>query len=60
MPLDLKIKIKPNSEGNKGNKSNAYAQLLGELQFIANAMCPNIAYAINKLASYITNPDLKH
>ncbi len=59
-PLDPKVKIEPNPKGNKGDKSNTYAQLLGELQFIANATCPNITYAINKLASYTANPDLKH
>ncbi len=59
-PLDLKVKIKPNPEGNEGDKSNTYAQLLGELQFVANATCPDITYAINKLASYTANPDLKH
>src|SRR5258707_1214540 len=60
IPLDLKVKIKPNPEGNEGDKSNAYAQLLGELQFVANTICPDITYAINKLASYTANPDLKH
>ena len=60
IPLDPKVKIEPNPEGNKGDKSNTYAQLLGELQFVANATCPDITYAINKLASYTTNPDLKH
>ncbi len=59
-PLDLKVKIKPNPEGNEGDKSNAYAQLLGELQFVANATCPDITYAINKLASYTANLDLEH
>src|SRR5260370_39486970 len=58
--LDLKVKIEPNPKGNEGDKSNTYAQLLGELQFIANATRPDITYAINNLASYIANPDLKH
>ena len=35
-------------------------QLLGELQFIANAMWPDIAFVINQLASYIANPSLQH
>src|SRR5258708_5260212 len=50
-PLDLKVKIKPNPKGDKGDKSNTYGQLLGELQFIANTTHPDITYAINKLAS---------
>jgi hypothetical protein len=47
MPLNPNIKIKDNLDGNKGDRSNAYVQLLGELQFIANATCPNIAFAVN-------------
>jgi hypothetical protein len=35
-------------------------RLLGELQFIVNAMRPNIAYAVNRLVSYTTNPSLQH
>jgi Reverse transcriptase (RNA-dependent DNA polymerase) len=59
-PLDPKIKLEPNPEGNEGDRSNAYAQLLGELQFVANATRPDITYAVNRLASYTANPDLKH
>ncbi len=58
--LDPKIKLEPNPEGNKGDRSNAYAQLLEELQFISNATCPNITYTVNKLASYIANPHMQH
>jgi hypothetical protein len=60
MPLDPHIKIFTNPEGNEGNRSNVFVQLLGELQFIANAMRPDIAYAVNKLASYTTNPSMQH
>jgi adenine-specific DNA methylase len=58
--LDPKVKLKPNLEGNQGDKSNAYAQLLKELQYVANTMRPDITYTVNRLASYIANPDLKH
>lgn len=44
MPMDPNIKLEPNPEGNEGNRSNAYARLLGELQFLANATRPDIAY----------------
>ena len=37
-----------------------YVQLLGELQYVANAMCPDITYAVNRLASYTANPSLQH
>ena len=52
MPLDPNNKILPNPDGNKGNQSNSYAQLLGELQFVANSTRPNIAFAVNRLALY--------
>jgi hypothetical protein len=60
MPLDPHSLLKPNPEGNQGDKSNSFARLLGELQFIANATRPDIAYAVNRLASYTTNPSLQH
>jgi hypothetical protein len=60
MPLDPNLKIVPNPEGNEGDRSNAYAQLLGELQFIANSTQPDIAFAVNRLASYAANPTLAH
>ena len=60
MPLDPNIKIVPNPDGSEGNKSNSYAQLLGELQFIANSTRPDIAFAINRLASYTVNPSMQH
>jgi hypothetical protein len=37
MPMDSYVKLKPNPDGNEGNKSNSYACLLGELQFLSNA-----------------------
>ena len=52
--------IEPNPDGNQGDRSNSYARLLGELQFIANATRPDIAFAVNKLASYTANPSLQH
>jgi len=60
MPLDPNTKIESNPEGNEGNKSNSFAQLLGELQYIANATRPDIAFAVNRLASYTANPSLQH
>jgi len=47
MPLDPNSPLKPNPEGNVRNRSNSFARLLGELQFIANATRPDIAYAVN-------------
>ena len=33
---------------------------MGKLQFIANAMRPDIAYAVSKLSSYTANPSMQH
>jgi hypothetical protein len=37
-PLDPNVPIEPNLEGNKDDRSNSYMHLLGELQYIANAI----------------------
>ena len=60
MPLDFGTKILPNPDGNEGNWSNSYAQLLGELQYIANSTHPNITYAVNHLALYTANLSMQH
>jgi len=60
MPLDPNSPLEPNPEGNVRNRSNSFARLLGELQFIANATRPDIAYAVNRLESYTANPSLQH
>ena len=60
VPMDPNDKIKPNPDGNEGSKSNSYAKLLGELQFLSNATRPDITYAVNRLAAYTANPSLQH
>jgi hypothetical protein len=60
MPMDPNKKLEPNPDGGDGNRSNSFAKLLGELQFLANATRPGIAYAVNRLASYTANPSLQH
>ena len=59
-PLDPNIALVPNPEDNKINRSNDYARLLGELQYISNASRPDITYEVNRLASYTGNPSLQH
>ena len=58
MPLDPNAPLEPNPEGNEGNCSNSFTRLLGELQFIANATRPDIAYVVNRLVAYTANPSL--
>lgn len=59
-PLDPNIKLEPNPNGNEGSRSNSFARLLGELQFLANSTYPDIAFAVNRLASYTANLSLQH
>ena len=37
-PLDHNVQIELNPDGNQGSRSNSYARLLGELQWVANVM----------------------
>ncbi len=60
MPLDPGSPLLPNPDGNEGDRSNSYARVLGELQFVANVTRPDIAYAVSRLASYTANPSLQH
>jgi len=60
MLMDLNETFEPNPDEEEGNRSNPYARLLGELQFLSNATRPDIMFVVNKLASYTTNPSLKH
>ena len=60
MPLDSNIKLESILDNKEGNSSNSYASLLGELQFLANTTCPDIAHAVSQLALYTANPSLKH
>ena len=59
-PLDPNVPIVPNPEGNKGDCSNSFARLLGEVQYIATTMQPDIQYTVNRLASYTANSSLQH
>ena len=59
-PLDPNVPLLPNLEGNEGSHSNSYVRLLGQLQFVTNAMCPDICYAVNRLVAYTANPSLQH
>ena len=60
MPLDPNVALELNPDGNAGDRSNSYARLLRELQFLANTTWPDIAYAVNRLASYTANPNMQH
>ena len=58
-PLDVNIKLQP-GETETGNKSNNYASLIGSLMYAAVATRPDIAFAVNRLASFTANPTMCH
>jgi len=60
-PLDPTEKIKSvEKSSEKGDRSNNYASLIGSLMYAAIATRPDIAYAVNRLASYTANPEMSH
>jgi uncharacterized protein YuzE len=59
-PLDPNVKLTPDPDGSEGSKSNSFARLLGELQFVVNSTRPDIVHAVNRLASYIANLSMQH
>jgi len=58
-PLDANIKLEP-GEPEAGNCSNNYASLIGSLMYAAVGTRPDIAFAINRLASFTANPTMCH
>lgn len=60
MPLDPHTLIEPNPKVNEGSQSNTYAWILGELQYLVNAMRPNIAFAVKCFSSYTANRILQY
>jgi hypothetical protein len=59
-PIDPRRPPLPNPDPGDNDRSNPYAQLLGELQYLANTTRPDIAFTINRLASYTANPSMQH
>ena len=59
-PMDPHLKLVPNPEENEPNRSNTFAHLIGQLQFVMNSTQPDILYAVNRLAAYTANLSLQH
>ena len=59
-PLDPNVRIEPNPDQSEGEDCNSYARLLGELQYLASATRPDIAFAVHRLASFTRNPSLQY
>ena len=56
----VKTPLEPNPDSTNGNWSNSFAQLLGKLQWVADVARPDVAYAVNKLATYTAYSSLQH
>jgi len=59
-PLDPKIILKPNPEGENGDRSNVFACLIGSLRYLSTATRLDITYTVNRLSAYTVNPSLAH
>ena len=59
VPMDPNIQLQP-SEGEAQDKSNNYASLIGSLMYLAVVTRPDIAYAVFRLGSYMSNPAMSH
>jgi len=64
MPMDPAIKLNPSEgelEGNhQENFSKSFASLIGSLMYLAVATRPDIAYAVYRLGSFMSNPNMSH
>lgn len=59
-PMDSNISLEPNNEKGEMNCSNAYASLIGSLQYLATTTCLDITYAVNRLVAYTMNPSFTY
>ncbi len=64
-PMDSNVKLdaydKHEPEGEEDSKiTHGYAQLIGSLMYLALGTRPDIAFAVNKLAQYTSNPKALH
>ena len=58
-PMDSNLKLEP-GEPEAENGNNNYASLIGSLMYAAVATRPDIAYVVNRLASFTANSTLSH
>ncbi|KAI0995347.1 hypothetical protein K3495_g12834 [Podosphaera aphanis] len=50
----------PNDQESLPDKTTKYNSIIGGLQFLANNTRPDIAFAVNHLARFLTNPSEEH
>ena len=59
-PVDTKVQMFPDQEREEECNQNRYASLIKSLMYAAVATQPDIAFAVNRLALFTSNPDLRH
>ena len=58
MPVDPNNLPILNPDLAEENRSNPYARLLGELQYLTMSTRPDITFAVHRLVSYTGNPSI--
>ena len=59
-PLSANTKIRKSNTQASPNEITKYQQIIGSLTYAAIGSRPDIAYAVNKLSKYNSNPDKSH
>ena len=67
-PMDLNVKLDITMESNEEQSvakedlkiTHGYAQLISSLMYLTLASCPDISYAVNRLAQFTSNPKGVH
>jgi hypothetical protein len=60
VPLDPKVKLQRNGNGNDESKGFPYQQAVGSLMYAMLCTRPDLAYPISVLSQHMANPNMEH
>jgi hypothetical protein len=60
VPLDPKVKLQRNANGNDESKGFPYQQAVGSLMYAMLCTRPDLAYPISVLSQHMANPNMEH
>jgi hypothetical protein len=60
VPLDPKVKLQKNANGNDESKGFPYQQAVGSLMYAMLCTRPDLAYPISVLSQHMANPSMEH
>ncbi len=60
VPLDPKVKLQRNANGNDESKGFPYQQAVGSLMYAMLCTQPDLAYPISVLSQHMANPNMEH